>query len=88
MGSYRKPAIAKGNRDDIYYKRPFHKCNNFIKQKFIMWYTRTSQTIKLEDTTVQPKAAVCSVRIQDSKSPPNNFNLELCPSSLWPGKTE
>ena len=28
-------------------------------KKFIMWYTRTSQTIKLEDTTVQPKAAAC-----------------------------
>ena len=27
MGSYRKPAVAKGNRDDIYYKRPFHMCN-------------------------------------------------------------
>ena len=29
------------------------------KKKFIMWYTRTGQTIKLEDTTVQPKAAAC-----------------------------
>ena len=57
-------------------------------KKFIMWYTRTRQTINLKDTTVQPKAAVCSVRIQDSKSPPNNFNLELCTSSLWPVKTE
>ena len=28
-------------------------------KKFIMWYTRTRQTIKLEDTTVQPKADVC-----------------------------
>ena len=28
-------------------------------KKFIMWYTRTRQTIKLEDTTVQPKAAAC-----------------------------
>ena len=27
MGSYRKPAVAEGNRDDIYYKRPFHMCN-------------------------------------------------------------
>ena len=27
MGSYRKPAVAKGNRDDIYYIRPFHMCN-------------------------------------------------------------
>ena len=31
---------------------------------------------------VQPKVAVWSVRIQDSKSPPNNFKLELCTSSL------
>ena len=30
----------------------------------------------------QPKVAVWSVRIQDSKSPPNNFKLELCTSSL------
>ena len=28
-------------------------------KKFIMWYTRTSQTIKLEDTTVQPKVPAC-----------------------------
>ena len=32
---------------------------NILKKKFITWYTRTSQTIKLEDITVQPKAAVC-----------------------------
>ena len=31
---------------------------------------------------VQPKVAVWSVRIQDSKSSPNNFKLELCTSSL------
>ena len=31
---------------------------------------------------VQPKVAVWSVRIQDSKSPPNNFKLELWTSSL------
>ena len=29
-----------------------------------------------------------SVRIQDSKSPSNNFKLELCTYLLWPGKTE
>ena len=27
MASYRKPAVAKGNRDSIYYKRPFYMCS-------------------------------------------------------------
>ena len=27
MGSYRKPAVAMGNRDSIHYKRPFYMCN-------------------------------------------------------------
>ena len=27
MASYRKPAVAKANRDSIYYKRPFFMCN-------------------------------------------------------------
>ena len=26
MGSYRKPAVAKGNRDSIHYKRLFYMC--------------------------------------------------------------
>ena len=30
-----------------------------VKKKFITRYTRTSQTLKLEDMTVQPKTAVC-----------------------------
>ena len=34
MASYRKPAVAKGNRDSIYYKRPFFMCN-ILKEKFI-----------------------------------------------------
>ena len=34
MASYRKPAVAKGNRDNIYYKRPFFMCN-ILKRKFI-----------------------------------------------------
>ena len=58
MASYRQPAVAKGNRDNICYKRPFFMCN-ILKKKLITWYTRTSQTIKLEDITVQPKATVC-----------------------------
>ena len=27
MASYRKSAVAKWNRDSIYYKRPFYMCN-------------------------------------------------------------
>ena len=27
MGSYSKPAVAKGNHDSIHYKRPFYMCN-------------------------------------------------------------
>ena len=27
MGSYRKPAVAKGNHDSIHYKRPFYMSN-------------------------------------------------------------
>ena len=27
MASYRKSAVAKRNRDSIYYKRPFQMCN-------------------------------------------------------------
>ena len=46
---------------------------NRKKKKFIMCRTRQK---------FQPKVAVWSVRIQDSKSPPNNFKLELCTSSL------
>ena len=27
MASYRKPAVAQGNHDSIYYKRAFYICN-------------------------------------------------------------
>ena len=34
MASYRQPAVAKGNRDNICYKRPFFMCN-ILKKKLI-----------------------------------------------------
>ena len=48
----------------------------FLKKKFITKYTHTGQTIKLEDTTVQPKAAVCD---QSGFRVPNLHLIILAP---------